>query len=282
MNRIAPGKVYLIGAGPGDPGLITVRGAACLQQADVVVFDRLISRRLLAYAPQAELVDVGKMPNHHPVPQEQINQSLIEFAHQGKIVARLKGGDPLVFGRGGEEALALASAGVSFEIVPGITSAIAVPAYAGIPVTFRNLACSVAFITGHRAECADDQESEWRRAAQAAETLVFLMGVHNLPRIVEQLIAGGRTAETPIALIQQGTHTCQQTVTGTLADIVKRAVRIKPPAIIIVGDVVSLRPELNWFEQPLACPLLGLRIINTRPVSHVTPISAGVLGRGQR
>lgn len=281
LHATNQGIVYLIGAGPGDPGLITVRGAECLQQADIVIYDRLISRRLLAYAPQAELVNVGKLPDHHPVPQSEINQRLIDYARSGKVVARLKGGDPFVFGRGGEEAQALAASGIRFEIVPGVTSAIAVPAYAGIPVTFRNLACSVAFITGHRAECAADQESEWRRVAQAAETLVFLMGVHNLPRIVAQLLAGGRPADTPAALIQQGTHTCQRTITATLADIVERGRGIIPPAIFVVGKVVSLQPELNWFEQPLIRPLQGMRVINTRPVSRVLPARPGILNEGR-
>jgi uroporphyrinogen III methyltransferase/synthase len=173
------GMVYLVGAGPGDPGLITLRGIECLKQADVVVYDRLVNRSLLAYARHAELIDVGKQPNRHVVPQTEINNLLIEKAQAGKIVVRLKGGDPFVFGRGGEEAMALAEVGLPFEIVPGVTSAIAAPAYAGIPVTYRGVACSVAFATGHRADFVEDPACDWGRLAYGPDTLVFLMGVYD-------------------------------------------------------------------------------------------------------
>lgn len=264
-SESSSGIVCLVGSGPGDPGLITLLGLDCLRRADVVVYDRLVNRTLLAYAPRAEWIDVGKRPNHHAVPQEKINQILVEQARAGNVVVRLKGGDPFVFGRGGEEALALVKAGLPFRIVPGVTSAIAAPAYAGIPVTHRDVACSAAFITGHRANCSEEQRSDWRRAAMGADTLVFLMGVKNLPQIVEELIAGGRTPDTPVALIEQGSCATQKTVTGTLATITGLANEIKPPAVIIVGEVVALHEDLNWFERPELRPLQGLRVVNTRP-----------------
>jgi len=246
------GIVYLVGAGPGDPGLITVRGVECLRQADVVVHDRLANPALLAYADRARwLIDVGKQPTHHPIPQPQINALLIEHARAGRIVVRLKGGDPFVFGRGGEEALALAEAGLPFEIVPGVSSAIAAPAYAGIPVTHRNLACSVAFITGHRADGCGESEINSIRRACGADTLVFLMGVHNLPRIVEVLVACGKSPELPAAVVSRGTQLDQVVVVGTLSTIIERAAGLQPPAIIIVGEVVGLRESIGWFENTL-------------------------------
>jgi len=245
-----PGIVYLVGAGPGDPGLLTLRGMECLQKADVVVHDRLANHELLAHAPQAELIDVGKQPNHHLVPQGRINELMVEEARQGKTVVRLKGGDPFVFGRGGEEAEALVEAGIPFEVVPGVTSAIAVPAYAGIPVTQRGVACSVAFITGH---CAGSKplDINWQALMQGVDTLVFLMGVHNLPLIVSSLLEAGCPSEKPIALIEQGTLVEQKVVVGTLADILEKAAEIKPPAIIIIGEVVNLHATLKWFEPDL-------------------------------
>lgn len=265
MSSLCKGKVYLVGAGPGDPGLITVRGLECLQQAEVVIHDRLVSRALFNYARRATLIDVGKQPDRHPVSQANINQVLVEQAQAGKIVVRLKGGDPFVFGRGGEEALALVEAGIPFEIVPGVTSAVAAPAYAGIPITHRGLACSAVMITGHRAACSEEEMAEWRRAATGGDTLVFLMGVHNLPQIVEQLKDGGLPLHTPVALVEQATCATQKTATGTLADIVEKAVEIRPPAVIVVGRVVMLREKLRWFDSPDQRPLLGLRILNTRP-----------------
>jgi len=241
------GIVYLVGAGPGDPGLLTVRGLEYLQKADVVVHDRLANPQLLSYAPQAELIDVGKQPDHHPIPQERINAILVEQACQGKVVVRLKGGDPFVFGRGGEEAQALVEARIPFEVVPGVTSAIAVPAYAGIPVTQRETACSVAFITGHCA-CSKPLDLNWVALAQGVDTLVFLMGVHNLGLIVASLLGAGRPPETPVALIEQGTLPEQKVVVGFLADILEKAAGINPPAIIIVGEVVSLHDTLDWFK----------------------------------
>jgi uroporphyrin-III C-methyltransferase len=246
------GIVYLVGAGPGDPELITVRGLKCLQRADVVVYDRLANRALLDYAPPgAELIDVGKEADRHTLPQAEINRLLVERGRAGKTVVRLKGGDPFVFGRGGEEALALVEAGVPFEVVPGVTSAIAAPAYAGIPVTHRGLAGGVTIVTGHRADAVAEQETEWERlaAAQADGTLVFLMGVGNLPAIVAALRRGGRPADTPVALIANGTCPDQCVVIGTLADIVERAAGvIRPPAVIVVGPVVTLSEKLAWFR----------------------------------
>lgn len=258
-----PGKVYLIGAGPGDPGLITLRAVELLRQADVVVHDRLVNRILMRYAPQAKWIDVGKCPDHHPVPQSEINAILVEQACCGLNVVRLKGGDPFVFGRGGEEALALAEAGIPFEVVPGVTSAIAVPAYAGIPVTQRNLAGSVTFIAGHRSTAGP--EIDLKTAAACSDTVVFLMGVHNLPAIVNGLLERGRSPDTPVALLENGTTPNQKVVVGTLADIQERAAEIQPPAITVVGEVVRLREKLAWFEIDAERPLLGLKILNTRP-----------------
>jgi uroporphyrinogen III methyltransferase/synthase len=264
-RAVKPGIVYLVGAGPGDPGLITVRGVECLQQAQVVVFDRLVSPLLRRHAPQAQWIDVGKQPDHHPIPQSEINALLVQHAQAGKVVVRLKGGDPFVFGRGGEEALALVEAGIPFEIVPGVSSAVAVPAYAGIPVTQRGMAASVAFITGHRTQDIDNIAAALDCAAMSAGTRVFLMGVTNLPAIVQRMIENGCSPDTPAAVIQQGTTAHQKVVEGTLANIVERSVGIDPPAITIVGEVVRLRQQLRWFDLPQARPLLGLRVLNTRP-----------------
>lgn len=264
-GAVNPGMVYLVGAGPGDPGLITVRGLECLQQAKVVVFDRLVSPLLRRYAPQAEWIDVGKQPDHHPISQNEINALLVKHALNGRVVVRLKGGDPFVFGRGGEEALALVEAGVPFEVVPGVSSAVAVPAYAGIPVTQRGMAASLAIITGHRSQGIDDIAGALDCAALSAGTRVFLMGVTNLPAIIKRMIESGCSPDTPAAVIQQGTTAQQKVVEGTLENIVERSMDIQPPAITIVGEVVRLRSQLRWFDLPQARPLLGLRILNTRP-----------------
>jgi len=279
--RLAPGTVYLVGAGPGDPGLITVRGLACLRGAGVVVYDRLIPRALLSEAPHAHWIDVGKQPDRHPVPQEQINEILVAQARLGKTVVRLKGGDPFVFGRGGEEAEALARAGLPFEIVPGVTSAIAAAAYAGIPITHRDAASSFAVFTGHRRSDAGEQAAGPLAASPlagtSADTLVFLMGMGNLPAIVDDLLAAGRDAATPVAVVSHGTWPQQRTVTGSLHDIVEKvaAANIAAPAAVIAGDVVRLREQLRWFDLPDRRPLLGLRILNTRPASEGT----GLTGR---
>jgi len=272
--RLAPGTVYLVGAGPGDPGLITVRGLACLRGADVVVYDRLIPRALLSEAPQALWIDVGKQPDRHPVLQEQINEILVAQARLGKIVVRLKGGDPFVFGRGGEEAEALAREGLPFEVVPGVTSAIAAAAYAGIPITHRDAASSFAVFTGHRRSDAGEQAAG-QQAAASADTLVFLMGMGNLPTIVDELLAAGRSADTPVAVVSHGTWPQQRTVTGSLHDIVGKvtAANIAAPAAVIAGDVVRLRERLRWFDLPDRRPLLGLRILNTRPAHEAADLT---------
>jgi len=242
-----PGKVYLVGAGPGDPGLMTLRGMQLLRAAQVIVYDQLVNPVLLEEVPvEAERIFVGKQAGKHCIAQGEINEVLIGCAWRGMDVVRLKGGDPFVFGRGGEEAEALADAGVPFEIVPGVSSAVAVPAYAGIPLTHRDYASSFAVVTGHEA-IKSKSSVEWAKLATAVDTLVILMGLHNLPAIVAQLMAHGRSPNTPVAVICQGTTQQQATVTGTLADIVERSLAIKAPALIVVGEVVRLKSRLDWF-----------------------------------
>ena len=241
------GRVYLVGAGPGDPGLLTVRGLELLRNAAVVVYDQLVNPVLLEHvSPQAERIFVGKRAGRHCIAQDEINRELIRFARMGYDVVRLKGGDPFVFGRGGEEAEALAGAGISFEIVPGVSSAVAVPAYAGIPLTHRNLASSFAVVTGHEARKSEDAV-DWSKLATAVDTLVILMGLGNLPMIVAKLIAYGRAPDTPVSVICNGTTADQENVRGTLLDIVGKSAHVKPPALIVVGDVVSLADKLQWF-----------------------------------
>jgi uroporphyrin-III C-methyltransferase len=241
------GIVYLVGAGPGDPDLITVKGARCLQTADVVVYDRLANPVLLEWAPAwSQKIYVGKEPQRHRLDQDEINQLLIEQAQLGKKVVRLKGGDPFVFGRGGEECLALAAAQIPFEVVPGISSAIAVPAYAGIPVTQRHLAQSFTVVTGHTAE--DDFGADWDDLPKKG-TLIILMGVRHLPQITERLIAIGHDPATPAATISQGTVAAQTVVMGTLADIAEKARQVLPPAITVVGEVVALRQQIDWVNK---------------------------------
>jgi uroporphyrinogen III methyltransferase/synthase len=259
------GKVYLVGAGPGDPGLLTLRGKELLEHAEVVIYDYLANEEFLKFAPpDAEHIYVGKKGGDHTMSQEEINRLLVEKGREHMVV-RLKGGDPFVFGRGGEEAQVLVTAGVPFEVVPGVTAAIAVPAYAGIPLSHRDYAASMAFITGH--ERGDKAESEskiaWEKLATGVGTLVFFMGVKNLPEICNSLIAHGRASDTPVAVIRWGTTPEQRTVTGTLQDIADRVAqaKLKPPAITVVGEVVRLRDELNWFEQR---PLFGRRMVVTR------------------
>jgi uroporphyrinogen III methyltransferase/synthase len=268
------GKVYLIGAGPGDPGLITIKGRDCIAKAHVVIYDYLASSLLLAHAtPNAELIYVGKKGGDHTLSQEGINALIVSKAREGKIVARLKGGDPFIFGRGGEEAQALIAAGLPFEIVPGVTSAIAAPAYAGIPLTHRQYTSTVAFVTGHEDPNKNESSIDWQALARGVGTLVFLMGVKNLPRITRQLIQNGMPPEKPVALVRWGTTPRQVTVTGTLADIVERAEKagLKAPAIIIVGDVVTLRTQMAWFEKR---PLMGKRIVVTRAREQASELVA--------
>jgi len=258
------GRVYFVGAGPGDRGLMTVKGRRMLAQAEVVLYDSLVNANILdCCSPDAEQICVGKRGGEPSLTQEEINTLLLEKARQGKQIVRLKGGDPFLFGRGGEEALLLARAGISFHVVPGVPSAIAVPAYAGIPVTDRRYASSVAFVTGHETPGKDRPIIAWQDIANCAETLVFLMGMRNLSMIVEQLILHGRNPETPAAVIQQGTLGSQKVVEGTL-DTIYRIVHqhaLKPPGIVAVGEVVKLRQELRWFET---MPLFGRRVIITR------------------
>jgi uroporphyrin-III C-methyltransferase len=247
---MATGFVSLVGAGPGDPELLTIKGQRRLRAADVVVYDALINQELLHECrPGAELIDVGKRAGAHRHAQGQINALLIAKARAGLQVVRLKGGDPFVFGRGGEEAQALVAAGVAWEVVPGVTSAVAVPAYAGIPVTHRSLASSVAFITGHEDPSRAESRLRWQALAQGIDTLVFLMAVGRLAEIAAQLIAHGRPAETPAALIRWGTTADQETVTATLATIADEAAHIGPPALLVVGEVVRLREQLSWFDS---------------------------------
>jgi uroporphyrinogen III methyltransferase / synthase len=235
-----------VGAGPGDPGLITVKGVECLRQAEVLVYDRLVAPELLDYAPpDAERIYAGKASSHHALPQDEINRMLVQKACEGQVVVRLKGGDPFVFGRGGEEALALAEAGIPFEVVPGISSVVAVPAYAGIPLTQRGLAASFAVLTGHREVAFQDCPCP----SPVADTLVFLMAVENLGKIVSSMLEAGHPPETPVALIRWGTTPEQETMVATLGDIVERGRELEPPAILVVGEVVTLRDKLRWFEE---------------------------------
>ncbi|HEY3305952.1 MAG TPA: uroporphyrinogen-III C-methyltransferase [Candidatus Binatia bacterium] len=244
-------KVYLVGAGPGDPGLLTVRGLDLLRGADVIIYDRLVNPALLEEARAATLrIFAGKETGFHSLPQAEINDLMIAHARRGLRVVRLKGGDPFVFGRGGEEAEALAAAGIPFEVVPGVSSAIAVPAYAGIPLTHRELSSSFAVITGHEASkgaCKDGAKIDWAGLATVVDTLVILMGLKNLPHIVSELVAHGRSADTPAAAIRWGTTGKQQVVEGALSDIVEKAGRLGPPVVIVVGNVVELRNRLQWF-----------------------------------
>ncbi len=267
------GIVYFVGAGPGDRGLITVKGLKILAQAQVILYDNLINIGLLdSCSPTAEKISVGKTGGEPSLTQEEINCIMLEKAQDGKCVVRLKGGDPFLFGRGGEEAQILYQAGIPFQVIPGVPSAIAVPAYAGIPVTDRRYASSVAFITGHEAQSKESSSLAWPETAHAADTLVFLMGMRNLSRIVEQLIYHGREPETPAAVIQRGTLGTQKVVVGTLDSICISVQQhaLKPPGILIVGDVVRMRQALRWFEY---LPLFGKRIIITRELQEQNPLS---------
>ncbi|HEX6826358.1 MAG TPA: uroporphyrinogen-III C-methyltransferase, partial [Nitrospiraceae bacterium] len=258
------GKVYLVGAGPGDPGLLTLKGKECLEAADVVLYDYLANPVLLQYAPAtAQRIYVGRRGRGQYQDQTDINRLLIERAKEGNVVVRLKGGDPFVFGRGGEEAEAVAAAGIDFELVPGVTAAVAVPAYAGIPVTHRTLASTVTFVTGHEDPTKPTALLEWPKLASASGTLVFMMGMKNLPSIVKQLLSEGRPSDTPVAAIRWGSKAAQQTIVGTLGDIVLKteAVHLEPPTVIVVGEVVRLRRQLNWYETK---PLFGKRVVLTR------------------
>jgi len=258
------GKVFLVGAGPGDPGLITVKGLECIQQADVIIYDFLASEVLLKHASEhSEIIYVGKKGSDHTFSQDTINALIVEKAENGSTVIRLKGGDPFIFGRGGEEAEVLIRAGIPFEIVPGVTSAIAAPAYAGIPLTHRKFASSVAFVTGHEDPTKNKSNIDWASLAKGIGTIVFLMGVKNLTQITERLMSHGMRPDTPAALVRWGTTAKQVTITATLDTIValKNAANLKPPAVLIVGHVVGLREKIKWFEDR---PLMGRSIVVTR------------------
>ena len=241
-----------MGAGPGDPGLLTVKGLDSLRRADVVIYDRLIDESILHEArPEAEKIYVGKASSHHTLEQETINHLLIQKAREGKVVVRLKGGDPFVLGRGGEEAEALAGNHIPFEVVPGVSSAVAVPAYAGIPVTHREVASSFTVVTGHKASDRGEPDIAWDKLVTGTDTLVILMGIGNLAYVVDQLIKNNKPPSTPVAVITHGTTCRQRCVAGTLQDIVAKVKSedLKPPSVVIVGDVVHLRKHLRWFDN---------------------------------
>lgn len=255
--KLAPrqlGKVYLVGAGPGDPGLLTIKSAELLKAADCVIYDYLVNPEILRYVrPHAEKIYVGKSSVRPIWKQEDINELLIKKAKEHQLIVRLKGGDPFVFGRGGEEALALAEAGIHWEVVPGVTAGSSVAAYAGIPVTHRGLSSSVAFVTGHESPQKSHSNIRWEHLANGVDTLVFFMGVAKLQDISEQLIRHGRDASTPVAVVRWGTYDEQEVYVGDLssiATIVERA-QVKAPALIVVGEVVRLHEQLNWFTASI-------------------------------
>lgn len=258
------GKVYLVGAGPGDPELITLKGLECIKNADVIIYDYLASPSLLKHAREhAEIIYVGKKGGDHTLSQDRINALIAEKAQKGFTVTRLKGGDPFIFGRGGEEAEVLIDARIPFEIIPGVTSAIAAPAYAGIPLTHRKFTSTIAFVTGHEDPSKAESNIDWAALAKGIGTIVFLMGVKNLHHITDRLMHHGMSPDTPVALVRWGTTPKQTTVSGTLDTIVERtkAAGLKPPAIIVVGHVVKLREKMRWFETR---PLMGQCIVVTR------------------
>ena len=272
--RAEPGTVYLVGAGPGDPGLITAKGLACLESADAVVFDRLASDELISRArPDAVLTDVGKVPGRHRYRQEEINDLLVATAREGKSVVRLKGGDPFVFGRGGEEAATLADAGIPFEVVPGVSSAIAAPAYAGIPITNRGYATSFTVVTGSEFPDKPDGSVDWEQMARTGGTLAVLMGREGLSSIAAALVRGGLTPQTPVALVEWGTHPVQRTVVGDLSDIASKAdeAGLSSPMVAVIGEVVRLRDQLRWFDRR---PLFGKRVLVTRTRTQASALTA--------
>ena len=264
QNEEKRGKVWLAGAGPGDSGLLTIKAKQVLKEADVVVYDHLVGKDILAMIrPDQKGIDVGKISGHHPIPQQEINRILAEEAGQGKKVVRLKGGDPFLFGRGGEELCELKKEGIPFEVIPGVTSALAVPAYAGIPVTHRDYVSSVHIVTGHKKKNGE-LECDYQALVQTGGTLVFLMGVSALPDIVKGLMDAGMDPEMPSAVLQEGTLSSQKVVTAPLAELEKaaEAEKVHPPAIIVAGEVCRLAEEISWYEQ---LPLAGMRILVTRP-----------------
>jgi len=273
-------KVYLTGAGPGDYKLISLRALEAIKKADVIIYDYLANPELLKFAREdCRLIYVGKKAGKHTLPQDKINQVLVREAKKHKIIVRLKGGDPFIFGRGAEEALYLKKKKIDFEIIPGISSASAVPAYAGIPLTDRSKNSSVGFITGHEDPTKDSSSINWEALSQALGTMVFLMGIGCLPKIVEKLIVAGKPKSTLVAIIRQGTTSQQKTIIGNLGNIVSlaRKNKIAPPAIIVIGEVVSLRKELKWFEKK---PLFGKRIIVTRTREQASKLTDALTDLG--
>ena len=257
------GKVYLVGAGPGDIGLLTVKGLRCLQKAEVVIYDFHLNAQVLNYINHdAEFIYAGKRGGRHTMTQDEINEILVQKAKEGKIICRLKGGDPFVFGRGGEEAEALAKNGIEFEVVPGVSSSIAAPAYAGIPLTHRLYSSSFAVVPGYEDINKKESAIDWSRLATGVDTLVFLMAVKNIDLLTQKLIENGRSPDTPVAVIRWGTRPDQRTIVGTLKDIgeIVKEKDIKPPAVMVVGDVVRLRESLKWYEKK---PMFGHRILVT-------------------
>jgi uroporphyrinogen III methyltransferase/synthase len=277
---VSNGIVYLVGAGPGDPALITLRGMECLKKADVVVYDYLANEQLLNFAPEtAERIYAGKIGGRHNQGQDEINNVLVEKAKEGKVVVRLKGGDPFVFGRGGEECEALRESCIAFEVVPGVTAAVGAAAYSGIPLTHRDVTASVAFVTGQEGKDKDESNIDWDRLSLGSGTVVFYMGVTTLRRNMQRLVEHGRSPETPVALVRWATTPCQQVLVGTLADIADRAEahEFKPPAVTIVGEVVELRKKLQWFDKR---PLCNRKIIVTRAAEQAGEFSAKLAARG--
>ena len=275
-----PGVVYLVGAGPGDPGLMTVRGAELVASADVILYDRLIPQAALSGAREdAELVYVGKRPGAPEIPQSEIETTMVERARAGRSVVRLKGGDPFVFGRGGEEAETLAAAGVPFEVVPGVTAGVAAPAYAGIPVTHREDASAVAFVAGHEDPSKDGSSIDWDALARFRGTLVLYMSVKRLPDVAARLIAGGRSADEPAAAVERGTTPAQRTVSATLADLpdAVSAAGIAPPAVMLIGPVAARRETIGWLERR---PLFGLRVVVTRARAQASGLAATLAALG--
>jgi uroporphyrinogen III methyltransferase/synthase len=272
--------VYLVGAGPGDPGLLTVRGRELLERCDALVYDRLADPRIVALAPEsAERIDAGKEPGRHAMTQDEINDMLVRLGAEHDCVVRLKGGDPFVFGRGGEEALALTQAGIRWEVVPGVSSAYAVPAYAGIPVTQRGVAAQVTFVTGHEDPAKPDSDLDWGSLAATPGTLVFLMGVRSLETNAARLVEHGMDPATPAAVISQGTRPGQRTVTAPLSEIASAAAGLPAPAITLVGGVAALHSQLAWFERR---PLFGRTVVVTRARAQASGLAARLaeLGAG--
>ncbi|MFH1068930.1 MAG: uroporphyrinogen-III C-methyltransferase, partial [Candidatus Glassbacteria bacterium] len=279
---VKKGRIILVGSGPGDPGLITVKGRQAIEDAQVLVYDYLAPEELLGFAPpECEKIYVGKKAGCHTLQQEEISRLLVEKAVSGKTVVRLKGGDPFVFGRGGEEALEAAAAGVAFEVIPGVTAGVAVPAYAGIPVTHRGLTSTLTFVTGHEDPTKEESDIDWPSLAAGGGTLVFYMGIGRLGKIADRLLAHGRPGKTPVAVIQRGTTQMQRTVVGKLKDIEEKVKRegLEPPAMIVVGEVVGLREKLSWFEKS---PLFGRTVIVTRAREQASDFTRRLQEAGAR